>query len=50
VRYEPAIAADDISDLKRRLAATGWPAAAPAPGQGIELERVRELADRWQCG
>lgn len=44
----------DLDDLTDRLARTRWPAELPLPGAGseygVEIARLRELADYWQHG
>ncbi|WP_084958699.1 epoxide hydrolase family protein [Thermoactinospora rubra] len=42
----------DLDDLAERLDRTRWPDQLPGVGwrQGIPLERVRELAERWRSG
>ncbi|MEV6305556.1 epoxide hydrolase [Actinoplanes sp. NPDC051861] len=40
----------ELTDLRRRLARTRWPEPAPADGQGIGLDTVRELCAYWAEG
>jgi microsomal epoxide hydrolase len=39
----------DVDDLRRRLAATRWPAELPGVGweRGVPLPYLQELADYW---
>lgn len=46
--FVPSVTDETVADLRARLAATRWPTGAPAPGQGIALERVQALAERWR--
>lgn len=45
----PTVSPADLDDLRERLARTRWVAGA-APTRGIEPDRVRRLANRWQTG
>src|SRR5690242_13738089 len=40
---------NDLSDLKRRIAATRWPEAETATddSQGVRLATIQKLAKRW---
>ncbi len=42
----------DLDDLRRRLAATRWPAVAAGAGweRGVPLDHLRGLAERWADG
>jgi epoxide hydrolase len=44
------IAEPNIHDLRRRLAATRWPAASPDTGweRGVPLDHLKELAGYWR--
>ncbi|MDR7254203.1 pimeloyl-ACP methyl ester carboxylesterase [Nocardioides sp. BE266] len=46
--FEPAVAADDVLDLRRRLASVRWPSASLDPGHGTSLERMKHLVSRWE--
>ncbi|WP_157248292.1 epoxide hydrolase family protein [Nonomuraea typhae] len=40
----------EVDDLIERLGRTRWPDEMPGLGDGIALERVRELAEYWRLG
>src|SRR6202012_6118616 len=47
--FEIAIAEQYIDDLRRRIRATRWAPATPAPAwqQGVDPAWLRDLADYW---
>jgi pimeloyl-ACP methyl ester carboxylesterase len=48
MRFTPSVADADIADLRERLARTRWPSPPTDASQGLSLERVQALAERWR--
>jgi pimeloyl-ACP methyl ester carboxylesterase len=41
---------EELTELRRRVAATRWPEQETDPSQGVRLETIQKLAQRWATG
>lgn len=48
--FRVAVPQAEVDDLRRRLETARWPERETAPGQGVALDRLHALCDRWARG
>jgi hypothetical protein len=46
--FTPAVADEELRDLRARLQATRWPEPETDPSQGVALAELQELCQYWE--